>query len=284
MTRFNRNILILVCTCLVSAGIVPGKLGSQPPEVSGPEWRTLSKGLEFGEFSSPQPAEIGDSLIRVLRIDPQYYRFRLLNASAVDPGRLMTARQWCRRFGLTAAINASMYQADYLSSVSLMRSRSHVNNPRLSKDMSILAFDRLHPEIPLVKIIDRQCENYEVWRKKYRTFVQSIRMISCTGRNVWRQQSRKWSTAAIGIDHHDRVLFIYVGSPFSTHDLINNLMALPLDIVRAMYTEGGPQAQLYVNAGDHEYEFAGGREIRLKGIMGPEVSRPIPNVIAIFPR
>ena len=244
-------------------------------------WQELAAGLELGIFSSPQDSEIGDSKIRVLRIDPQRYDFKLLNASASENGRPLSARDWCRKNGLLAGINASMYQADHKSSVSFMRTQAHVNNPRLSKDMTILAFDRKKSDVPLVKIIDRQCDDFKIWQKKYRTMIQSIRMISCTGKNVWSQQPQKWSTAAIGIDDRARVLFIHVGSPYSTHDLIEILKKLPLNITRAMYTEGGPQAQLYINTGDHEYEFVGNYEIELNGNVKKLISRPIPNIVGI---
>jgi len=143
-------------------------------------WQKLAPGLDLGIFRAPLPSEIGDSKIRVLRIDPQRYKFRLLSASAFENGRALSAKQWTQQNGLVAAINASMYQEDYKSSVSLMRSGAHINNPRLSKDMTILAFDSKSPEVPLVKIIDRQCEDFRIWQKKYRAMVQSIRMISCT--------------------------------------------------------------------------------------------------------
>jgi hypothetical protein len=178
-----------------------------------------------------------------------------------------------------------MYQEDHKTSVSLMRTRTHVNNPRLrEKDKSILAFDRLSSGVPEVKIIDRECEDFKIWKYKYGSLVQSIRMISCKGKNVWRQQPRKYSTVAIGMDKADRVLFIHVGSPYSTHDLINILQNLPLEIDRAMYTEGGPQAQLYIKSGAHEYEFIGHSEIDLGAKPNSLFSWPIPNAIGVAPR
>ena len=244
-------------------------------------WQKLADGLELGIFDSPLLAEIGDSKIRILRIDPERYELKLLNASVSTKGRSLTARQWCRQNGLVAAINASMFQADYKTSVSFMRTRTHVNNPRISKDMTILAFDRLGIGAPEVKIIDRQCEDFKIWKNKYGTLVQSIRMISCKGKNVWRQQAKKWSTVAIGMDKADRVLFIHVGSPYSTHDLINILQKLPLDIARAMYAEGGSQAQLYIKTGAHEYEFVGHSEIDFSIKANSLFSWPIPNVVGI---
>lgn len=275
---------IFVLALLLSLSPLAAAVDQQPADNTASKdsgWQKLAPGLELGIFTAPLPSEIGDSKIRVLRIDPQRYQLRLLSASAFENGRPLTAKQWSQQKGLVAAINASMYQQDYKSSVSLMRTRAHINNPRLSKDMTILAFDRKTVDVPLVKMIDRQCEDFKVWQQKYSTLVQSIRMISCTGKNVWAKQPQKYSTAAIGIDGRDQVLFIHVGSPYSTHDFINMLIKLPLSISRAMYAEGGPQAQLYINTGDQEHEFVGNYEIEIQENMEKLISRPVPNVVGI---
>jgi len=275
------TIFICILTAVIPAGAAADQQIRDTVSNSNSAWKKLATGLELGVFRTPHPSEIGDSMIRVLRINPDRFKLRLLNASASENGHSLSAKQWCRQNGLVAAINASMYQADFKASVSLMRTKSHINNPRLSKDMTVLAFDRHSPKVPWVKIIDRQCEDFKTWKNKYATLVQSIRMISCTGKNVWTQQPQKWSTAAIGIDQRDRVLFIHVGSPYSTHDLINILKILPLNISRAMYSEGGPQAQLYIKVGNHEYEFVGGYKIDLKENTNTLFPRPIPNVVGI---
>lgn len=247
-------------------------------------WQKLDKGLELGTFLSPQAAEVGDSLVRVLRIDPQYYRLELLNASATENGVPLTPKQWCRQYGLVAAINPSMYQTDYKTSVSLMRTENHINNHRLSKDMTILAFDRRSTDVPKVKIIDRQCDDFEFWKKKYATLIQSIRMISCDGKNVWKQQPRRWSTSVIAVDGRDNALFIHVQSLYSTHDLINILKKLPLKISRAMYTEGGPQAQLYINTGKKEFEFTGSYESSSNDTNEGLISWSLPSIVGISAR
>ncbi len=275
------TIFVCILTAVIPAGAAADQQIRDTVSNSDSAWKKLATGLELGVFRAPHPSEMGDSMIRVLRINPDRFKLRLLNASASENGHSLSAKQWCRQTGLVAAINASMYQADFKASVSLMRTKSHINNPRLSKDMTVLAFDRHSPKVPRVKIIDRQCEDFKTWKNKYATLVQSIRMISCTGKNVWTQQPQKWSTAAIGIDQRDRVLFIHVGSPYSTHDLINILKILPLNISRAMYTEGGPQAQLYIKVGNHEYEFVGGYKIDLKENTNTLFPRPIPNVVGI---
>jgi len=275
---------ILFCT-LIAITLTAASADQQSRKTAADSvtgWQKLADGLELGIFDAPQPTEIGDSKIRILRIDPSRYELKLLNASVSKNARSLSARQWCRQNGLVAAINASMFQEDLKTSVSLMRTRTHVNNPRLrEKDMTILAFDRLGPGVPEVKIIDRDCEDFKTWKNKYGTLVQSIRMISCNGKNVWEQQPKKQSTVAIGMDKADRVLFIHVGSPYSTHDLINILQELPLQIARAMYTEGGPQAQLYIKSGGREYEFVGHSEIDLSNNANSWFSWPIPNAVGV---
>ncbi len=271
------------------SGLVPYVLatvlsaGAAAPAPGPGEWQVLEPGLEFGTFRAPKRAEAGDSLVRVLRIDPRRWELRLLNASAPEQGRMHTARDWCQENGLVAAINASMFQTDYRTSVSLMRTRTHVNNKRLSKDNTVLAFDRVDDSVPPVQIIDRQCQDLETLRKKYGSLVQSIRMISCRGENVWKQQPHKWSTAAIGSDGQGNVLFIHVRSQYSTHDLADILLALPLDLKSAMYAEGGAEAQLYVSAGGQELEFVGryGSAL-LEGVGAAAI--PIPNVVGVGQR
>jgi len=254
------------------------------PRPAESAWRKIEPGLELGTFHAPVKSEMGDSLIRALRIDPGRFELRLLNASAPGQGQPLPAKEWCRRNGLVAAINAAMYQADHRTSVSLMRTLGHVNNPSLTRDKTILAFDPLAPDLPPVKILDRECGDFDALKGRYGTLVQSIRMLSCKGENVWSRQPRKWSTAAIGTDGDGKVLFIHVRSPYATHDLIEILRGLPLGLSRLMYAEGGPEAQLYVRGPDREYEFLGAYATGLNGNEAIQMAWPIPNVIGVSRR
>lgn len=273
-SRTIRILMVLVVLAPVASAAETGDHSRSP-------WQVLEPGLELGEFRSPQKSDSGDSIIRVLRIDPERFSLRLMNASATPDGKLLTAREWVTQRNLVAAINASMYQTDYRTSVSLMKTKTHTNNPWLSKDRSILAFNPLIADLPGVQIIDRECDDFPSLREKYGTLVQSIRMISCRGKNVWTQQPKKWSTAAIGTDEAGKVLFVHVRSPYSTHDLINILLALPLGIRRAMYTEGGLEAQLSIRAGEKVFDFVGSQETGYREVGDTTRARPIPNVIGV---
>jgi hypothetical protein len=243
------------------------------------EWELLEPGLEIASALAPQRAVDGDSRVHALRIDPAIFDLQILNASAQAGGAARTARQWTGEAGVVAATNAGMFQADYSTSVSLMKSRHHVNNSRLSKHNAVLAFDPRDAGVPRVQIIDRTCQDFPGLRSRYNGLLQSIRMISCKRQNVWREQEKRWSTALVATDRSGRILLIHVRSPYSTHDLIDNLLAMPLDLTRAMYLEGGPQAQLYVKAGGREVELVGSRGSL--GVGGNVLALPIPNALAV---
>jgi hypothetical protein len=274
--------LFSLATCLLTACASPAETPPAPADRGS--WQTLEDGLELGDFPAPQRARLGDGRIRVLRIDPARFELRLLNASAGNR-RPQTARQWCSGDeNMVAALNASMYQEDHLTSVSLMRSREHTNNGHLTRHRAVLAFDASVSDAPPVKIIDLECDEFDEWKDRYRAFVQSIRMFSCKGENVWEPQERRWSTAAIGTDSAGHVLFVHVRSPFTAHDLIDFLRELPLDMASLMYAEGGPEAQLYVRAADTEFEFVGSFENAPNEAGNNDRAWPVPNVIGVVRR
>lgn len=275
----------LAAALLVALSAQPAPSGAHGPrparapgsgEVAAP-WHALEPGLEHALFDGP-PAEGGDGKIAVVRIDPARFELRLLNASAPGEGQLRTARAWAYRVGASAAINASMYQEDYRSSVSLMKTRDHVNQRRLSKDKAVLAFDPLVSGIPPVRIVDRECEDLGDAEKRYGSLIQSIRMVSCDRRNVWAPSERRFSTAAIGVDGRGRVLFIHARTPWTVNELVKALLALPIDLAQAMYVEGGPEAQLFARGGDREVERVGGFEGAHPAADNPK-AWPVPNVI-----
>jgi hypothetical protein len=277
--RWQRNATV-ACVLLLAGGAPPAAAAADPSP-PGVTWEQLEPGLEFGSAPAPIPSPVGDSLIRILRIDPSRFDLQLLNSSASPDGAPLTAKEWSQRYDLVAAINASLYQTDERTSTSLMKSRTHTNNPRLSRHNAVLLFDRLDDGVPPVQIVDRTCRDLAAVQDRYGSMVQSIRMISCTRANVWSQQPQKrWSAAAIGIDQRGRLLFIHMRSPLSTHDLIDSLLGLPLGLREAMYVEGGPEAQLYVHAGGRELQFVGSRGSSFAGIENTQ-ALPIPNVVGV---
>jgi hypothetical protein len=231
-------------------------------------FKTLEPGIEFAEFELPSGAGDGDRLVRVVRVDPAFFTLKLY--SALEPGEggiSRTVRDWAARKNLCVAINASMYQEDGVTSVSLLRKRGYVNNPRLTLNQSVLLFDPVEEGLPPVEIVDLEEEGFAKL-EKYEGAVQSIRMLSGRRENTWTQQDKKWPAALIGLDRKGRVLFIHTKSSHSMHDLVESLLDLPLGLGKLQYAEGGNEAQLLVDAGN------------LRGFYAPAgVGWAVPNVI-----
>jgi uncharacterized protein YigE (DUF2233 family) len=242
-------------------------------------WKEADEGLLVAEFESSPKSENGAFSITAIKIDPKNYAFKLL--CATENGKEKhTAKEWSEKHQLMVAVNAGMFQEDGLTSVGYMRNFKHVNNARLSKANSILAFNPVQEETPEIQLIDRECQDFNTLRQKYYSFVQSIRMISCEQQNVWAQQNAKWSTLAVGMDTDGNILFLFSRTPHSVHDLIEILLSLPLSLKTAMYLEGGPQASLYLSTPkmtlDRNGVWEGFEE------SGPfQFSLPIPNVIGV---
>jgi hypothetical protein len=248
----------------------------QPPS----PFAALEPGLDLALLPGP-PVDEGDGLIAVVRLDPARFELKLLNASAPAEGRPRSVRDWAFRAGASAAINASLYQADWRTATGLMRTREHVNHTRVGKDKAVLAFDPLVAGLAPVRIVDLDCEPLEPAAKQYASLVQSIRMISCARTGVWAPSARRFSSAAIGVDGAGRVLLIHARSPWPVHELVAALLAAPIDLRQAMYVEGGPEAQLYVRGGGTELLRQGASE---HGLELPGGGLPVPNVVAAVRR
>jgi len=247
------------------------------------EWRQVEPGLMIAEFASPAAPPSGEGRITVLRIDPQRYAFRLLTAKE-SGGNPQPVRDWVHKNGLLAAINAGMYQEDGITSVGYMKNFGHVNNSHVNPNNAVFAFNPREEGLPPAQIIDRTCQDFEDLRRKYDSLIQSIRMISCDQRNVWDPQPQRWSMAAVALDKHGQVLFILTPLPYSVHDFIEVLLALPLSIHNAMYLEGGPRASLYLSAGGVELERVGGFPMPILENDTRMRALPVPNVIGIVRR
>jgi hypothetical protein len=243
-------------------------------------WRAVDDGLAIGEFEPQQRFGLNNTKILVLKIDPEKYSFKLMSASEYGGGK-MTMKEWCMKYGLVAAFNAGMYQVDGTTSVGYMKNFKHINNGRLNKNKAVLAFNPVDSSVPEIQIIDRECQDFENLKGKYRTFVQSIRMVSCEQQNVWSPQTAAWSTLAIGLDKSRKVLIVFSQQQYSVHDLIEILLSLPISLYNAMYLEGGPQASLYLSTTNMTIEKVGRWEGSPDSDNPLRVSWPIPNVLGI---
>jgi Phosphodiester glycosidase len=274
---------------LCAAGVVLVLLGAQreSPAQSASVWRTLAAGMEIRVVQSRKQKLVGDSKITVLRIDPSGWELELMGVFQTGESGGHTAREWSQTHKYAAAINAGMFQTDGKTHLGYLRSRDHAYNSRVNSYQSVMAFDPHQPnKVPAFRMFDLDSPgvNLQAILADYASAVQNLRLVKRPGLNQWAQQSREWSEAAVGEDSEGRVLFIYSRSPFSMHDLNQELLVAGIGLVAAQHMEGGPEAQLYVHAGDTELEMFGSYETSFKENDENSAAWPVPNVIGVRQR
>ncbi len=245
------------------------------------EWTEIETGLFLGLFKAPIVSEQDDSRIRIVKLDPRYFQVELYCASEHEHTS-RTLKQWADEFNLLATVNAGMFGTDLTTSIGYLKSGNHLNNPVVNQShKTILACQPVDSRVPAFQIIDLTCNLFDSWKDKYNSFLQSIRMVSCRGKNVWQQQDKRWSIAAAGIDSSGNLLLIHSRSPYSVHDFVNMLLVLPLHLYNAMYLEGGPQAGLFFSAGGLSQDIYGESAIDLFLKGSSANGWKIPNVIGV---
>jgi hypothetical protein len=240
-------------------------------------WQKADEGLYVADFQSPQKSYGKDLCITIVRINPRYYSFKLLSAKELDLAN-MPVRNWCKKFGLIAGVNAGMYLTDYQTNVGYMKNFKHVNNPRInSKYKSVFAFNPINPAKPPARIYDIEEQNMNSLIENYNSVIQNLRLIKRPGRNMWSKQNQRWSEVALGEDKQGNILFIFCPSAYSMYELNHILLRLPIDLVCAQHLEGGVEASLYLSAGDIKIDKVGG----FNEIAGNKVAWSTPNVLGI---
>ncbi len=218
-----------------------------------PGWTALEPGLDFGEFRLNDQ----DARITILRIDPEHFDF-FLGTSSGDQKPPRSLDQWSKEYDLIAAINASMYLPDNLTSTGYMRQGEHLNNKRIVERFG--AFFVAGPRrsgLAKAAIIDKDMPNWRELIDDYDIVIQNYRMTNSERRILWTPGGPLYSISAIAQDGAGRLLFLHSKNPVEAYDFVQQVLHLPLDARTIIYVEGGSQAGMLLNAGDLKRDLAG---------------------------
>ncbi|HEV2721819.1 MAG TPA: phosphodiester glycosidase family protein [Thermoanaerobaculia bacterium] len=227
------------------------------------QWKPLQPGVEL---------TVVDGLY-VVRVDPQRAHLAVALASE-SGGAPRTAAAWCRKANLAVAINAGMFASDQRSNVGYLRHGTHLNNARFNDYRSVVA---LNPGV-LWLDLDRDKDDLA----KYDVVIQNLRLIAGDRRNVWAPSARRWSEAALALDSRGRLLFLFSRAPFTMRDFNSRILALPLDVTRAMHLEGGPEASLSIHVPGFDLDLCGSFETGFREDDTNAQQWPIPNVLGVL--
>ncbi|HEX4959724.1 MAG TPA: phosphodiester glycosidase family protein [Thermoanaerobaculia bacterium] len=252
--------------------------GSAAPPAPIVHWQPLQKGVELAII--PLAAAGGSGSFYVVRVDPRLAHLQVALASETGAGP-RTAGEWCRRAGLSVAINVGMFQTDQKSNVGYLRHGTHLNNGRWNAYRSVLAARPKDPSLPALLWRDLDQSNATADLSRYEIVVQNLRLIAGKGKNVWSQSGKRWSEAAVAADSDGHLLFLFSRAPYSMRDFNELLLKLPLNVTQAMHVEGGPEASLSIHTASVNLDLCGSYET---GFRLDDTNRdqwPIPNVLGV---
>ena len=272
--------LTRLMTSNVAAAVLAGPALSATPPIT---WQSLQDGVEYAAIGADKvdAGASADERLHVVRIDPERAPLVAVMAKAGD-GKPREAAKWCHERKLAVAINLGMYAADQLTNVGHAHVPGHVNHAHWSSSYkSALAFAPKKKGLPAAVLLDLDEPGSKERLADYGAAVQNLRLIRAPGQNVWGEQERRWSEAAVAMDKQGRLLFLFTRHLYSMHELNAKLLALPLDISNAMHVEGGPEASLSIHVPGLDLDLNGSYEIEVDEDDIEAGQWPIPNVLGV---
>lgn len=245
------------------------------PDTRRINWLNLENGLDFAEIV----LEGGDLEISILRIDPEFYDFALESIGKTG-GKPRTLSQWVTDLDLVAAINASMYLPDGVTSTGYMRDGAYTNNPALAKRFGAFFLASPHdPALPGAVIVDKDNSDWSTLLEKYATVIQNYRMTNSKRHILWAPGGPLYSISAVGQTGDGKIIFLHSRKPVDAHYFAGEILKLPLDVKTIMYVEGGAQAGLAINTPRLKRILANphARSLLVTG----NLNAVLPNIIAV---
>lgn len=225
------------------------------------EPRLLGPGLtaELAPLDATPAAPSAAPCIDIVRADLARYRLRVLTGTR--DGTSHPAPAWRDAFHLVAVTNAGMFHAEGLP-VGLIVEDGVAISVENKQFGGYLAFDPIARTDPPAIIAGRDCPGFSLddLRARYRSIVQSSRLLDCDGAAIPWQDKKQYSAAAIGIDHQGHIAFLHVRAAVTMTELSRALAAKDLGLTGALFLEGGPEASLVVRGSEGELARVGSYE------------------------
>jgi phosphodiester glycosidase len=260
--------------------LMVASLGAGAAERPRIEWKALQAGVDYATVRVAEKPTYGDGLLHVVRVDPAKAALQA-HASSLDRVEPRTAAEWAKRKNLAIVINAGMFDVhNHLTHSGYFRIGDHTNSSRwVRKYQSVLLIPR-SGQSSSARLIDLDGEGVPDFSEPG-VVAQNLRLIKSPGTNVWAENGRQWSEAAIAMTSGGAILFVFSRTPFTMHELNAKLLALGLGVVSAMHAEGGPEASLSIHAGGVDLDLCGSYETGFVETDENHEQWPIPNVLGV---
>ena len=218
--------------------------------------------------------------VDVVRADPAHFKLRVLTAAR--DGSSHPAPAWRETFHLAAVINAGMFHDDGAPVGMIVEDGVAVSadNPHYA---GYIAFDPRDARDPPALLAGRDCAGFELaaLRKRYRSLVQSSRLLGCDGRALPWADTKRYSAAAVGLDRAGGIVLIHARAGVTMTELSRALAASDLELAGALFLEGGPEASLVAKGDMGELSRTGSFETGFNENDDNRAYWWLPNVLAL---
>jgi hypothetical protein len=264
--------LIFSAASTLKANILPA------PEY---QWIKLREGLEMLRIPYSFSILAEDSVITVLRINPDFAEFEL--CCAAEQGNApLTVVEWAQTKQFDLVFNAGMYiPGQNGKSKGFMRRGQYLNQEKMHPDFGgyFCLQDSASNNFTL---LDKKCSGSAQTENEYKSVFQCMRLMDCRGQILsWQKKQQRCSMLLAGMDTAGRLLLIFTRSPLFHAEMAEFLQSSGLNPGPVLYLEGGPETSVF-----YRFEGVG------KFMMGTYVSdtwektnenelRKVPNVVGI---
>lgn len=237
------SLLAILTSCGASIDLLRGALPTQAiAAAEAAAWQAVAPGLEWRTIV-PDGDELAQ--LKVVRIDPEQYRFRAL----YRPSQALSLRQWrSLEPGASVIVNANFFDPEYRALGLVVSDGAAFGRPYRDRggtlivkgdDISIRSFRSGLPQ-----------QNQGIDQA-----IQGFPLLVENGAQAYFDQSsaRRARRTVVAQDTSGRVLILVTPLlGLSLADLSAYLAATDLDIVTAMNLDGGGSTMLYLNAIDYQ--------------------------------
>lgn len=239
-------------------------------------WQCIEPGLHFAEIDTPTMK----NGICVLKINPHNFSF-ILCSSTDEDGVPKTLSEWGDQKNLVAAINASMYLPDGITSTGYMKNGKRFNNPRIvSRFGAFFVSEPVDASLPRTGIIEKDNQNWQEQIGKYDIVIQNYRMTNRQRKILWNPGGAEYAISAVAEDSVGNILFLHSREPVEAYTFAEMILSLPLQVKTMMYVEGGSQAGLLLRTPEIRRVISGRHAASL--LVTGNSSARLPNVIGVI--
>ena len=247
------------------------------------QWTQLEKGMEFIEIDAPEKSKVNNSVISILRIEPEHFEFEMYNAS--QRGRKpLKASQWAEKHDLDVVFNAGMYDmTNGMTHRGYLKNNKHLNNRELEPHYnSMIAFQPKDSLNSNFDIFDLECQPWKSIKNDFNCYAQGMRMIDCNSEPLsWNKKKQSCSMLVAAKDPQGRIYILFTRSPYTQNQMISFMKDMPYDLSSAIYLEGGPETSLFIKTNNILIKRFGSYVTQTFANDDNPDFWPIPNVIGI---